>query len=333
MIARTSLASLLALPLVVGAAIARAQDAPTPTTELTPVDESARYDEGRDPAAYQPFEGTLSPFGEWFDDPRYGRVWSPSAEVVGADFAPYATHGAWALSQYGWTWVSSFAWGWAPFHYGRWVTLGARGWAWVPGTAWGPAWVTWRAGGGYVGWAPLPPTDAPVADASRWRYVAVEQLGAARPDYVAPPVATGTVSCNPLGTLTRGSRTVHFNPGPVAVVATAPSAAPLPLSALPHDDIGPADGTPRPRMLTNARPWVEAPNHPAEPDPPPRATGRRRRSFYGPMAGYATGAAPSTPAWSDYAPPGAPRSGYASTPSAPAGSFGGFWNGSSRRGR
>jgi hypothetical protein len=28
---------------------------------------------------------------------------------------------------------------------------------WVPGYEWGPAWVSWRFGGNYVGWAPLPP--------------------------------------------------------------------------------------------------------------------------------------------------------------------------------
>ena len=27
----------------------------------------------------------------------------------------------------------------------------------MPGTVWGPAWVSWQYGGGYVGWAPLPP--------------------------------------------------------------------------------------------------------------------------------------------------------------------------------
>jgi hypothetical protein len=32
------------------------------------------------------------------------------------------------------------------------------GWLWTPGTVWGPAWVSWQYGGGYVGWAPLPPS-------------------------------------------------------------------------------------------------------------------------------------------------------------------------------
>jgi hypothetical protein len=53
---------------------------------------------------------------------------------------------------------TDWAWGWAPFHYGRWFYSGeVHGWVWVPDTVWGPAWVEWRAGGGYVGWTPLPP--------------------------------------------------------------------------------------------------------------------------------------------------------------------------------
>src|SRR5262249_49228579 len=34
-------------------------------------------------------------------------------------------------------------------------------WVWVPAVQWAPAWVTWREGGGYIGWAPLPPEPRP----------------------------------------------------------------------------------------------------------------------------------------------------------------------------
>ena len=33
---------------------------------------------------------------------------------------------------YGWTWVDAAPWGWAPFHYGRWVRVGGY-WGWAPG--------------------------------------------------------------------------------------------------------------------------------------------------------------------------------------------------------
>lgn len=61
------------------------------------------------------------------------------------------------MTEYGNTWVSDYSWGWAPFHYGRWTFDNYYGWMWIPGTEWGPAWVAWRSGGGYYGWAPLGP--------------------------------------------------------------------------------------------------------------------------------------------------------------------------------
>ncbi|MGB3617198.1 MAG: DUF6600 domain-containing protein, partial [Catalinimonas sp.] len=100
------------------------------------------------------FYDDLAPHGQWLQDPVYGHVWSP---FVDAGFQPYASHGYWVMTEFGNTWVSDFAWGWAPFHYGRWFFDDFRGWLWVPGNIWGPAWVSWRTGGGYYGWAPLGP--------------------------------------------------------------------------------------------------------------------------------------------------------------------------------
>ncbi|WP_128546874.1 DUF6600 domain-containing protein [Larkinella soli] len=100
------------------------------------------------------FYDELAPYGRWMDNPEYGRVWVPQVED---DFQPYATSGHWAVTEYGNTWVSDYPWGWAPFHYGRWLFDDYYGWVWVPGTEWGPAWVCWRSGGGYYGWAPLGP--------------------------------------------------------------------------------------------------------------------------------------------------------------------------------
>jgi hypothetical protein len=102
------------------------------------------------------FDETLSPYGDWTDVDGT-RVWRPSASVVGDDFQPYATNGQWVSSDYGWYFQSDYSWGWAPFHYGRWALDPNQGWIWIPGTVWAPAWVDWRSGGGYIGWAPLPP--------------------------------------------------------------------------------------------------------------------------------------------------------------------------------
>ena len=102
----------------------------------------------------QEFYDELAPYGTWISDPEYGNVWIPDADQ---DFRPYATRGHWVITDYGNTWVSDYEWGWAPFHYGRWRYDDYYGWEWIPGHEWAPAWVCWRHGGGYYGWAPLRP--------------------------------------------------------------------------------------------------------------------------------------------------------------------------------
>src|SRR5690554_6412082 len=104
--------------------------------------------------SFQVFYDELMPYGDWISHPVHGYVWVPYAEP---GFQPYATNGYWVMSTYGNTWVSNYDWGWAPFHYGRWYFDDYVGWAWVPGYEWGPAWVNWRTGGHYYGWAPLMP--------------------------------------------------------------------------------------------------------------------------------------------------------------------------------
>ncbi|WP_194774761.1 DUF6600 domain-containing protein [Pararhodonellum marinum] len=104
--------------------------------------------------SFQVFYDGLMPYGNWVMDQRHGYVWIPN---VGHDFHPYGTNGHWVMTTYGNTWVSHYDWGWAPFHYGRWFFDDFYGWAWVPGYEWGPAWVSWRTGGGYYGWAPMGP--------------------------------------------------------------------------------------------------------------------------------------------------------------------------------
>ncbi|MGC4038775.1 MAG: hypothetical protein QM764_22625 [Chitinophagaceae bacterium] len=104
---------------------------------------------------YQDFYDDLSPYGRWIDYPEYGYVWCPDE---GADFRPYSTNGHWVWNDdYEWMWVSDYSWGWAPFHYGRWFYDDMYGWMWMPGYEWSPAWVAWRGGGDYYGWAPLRP--------------------------------------------------------------------------------------------------------------------------------------------------------------------------------
>src|SRR4029077_11829783 len=96
--------------------------------------------------------------GNWIEVADYGYGWQPDLAVSDPNWRPYAD-GYWAYTDDGWTWVSYEDFGWATYHYGRWANLADYGWVWFPGSDldWGPAWVSWRTGGDYIGWAPLPP--------------------------------------------------------------------------------------------------------------------------------------------------------------------------------
>lgn len=119
----------------------------------------------------------LDRYGRWEEDPEYGPLWTPIG--VASGWAPYTT-GRWAWVQpWGWTWVDTSPWGFAPFHYGRWVQRGPF-WAWSPGRyvarpVYAPALVGWVGGppvyrpgvsinisigvGGARNWYPLTPRD------------------------------------------------------------------------------------------------------------------------------------------------------------------------------
>jgi hypothetical protein len=107
----------------------------------------------------------LDEYGVWSVDPAYGAMWAP--RVVTAGWVPYR-FGRWVwILPWGWTWIDDYPWGFAPFHYGRWLQIQLRWW-WIPGprlhrvcfspalvvfvgTGSGPA--TWR------GWFPLGPRE------------------------------------------------------------------------------------------------------------------------------------------------------------------------------
>ncbi len=108
----------------------------------------------------------LDAHGTWRTVPEYGAVWVPARVERG--WAPYR-HGHWSwIAPWGWTWVDDAPWGFAPFHYGRWVMVHDH-WAWAPGAivrrpVYAPALVAFVGGSSWgvsfrsgpaVGWFPL----------------------------------------------------------------------------------------------------------------------------------------------------------------------------------
>ena len=121
----------------------------------------------------------LDRYGSWDQSPDYGAVWFPTA--VDPGWTPYR-NGQWMWTRYwGWSWVDDSPWGFAPFHYGRWVQWRGR-WCWTPGSyvarpVYAPALVAFVGGGVSVGiniglgggrrpprpsggWVPLAPREA-----------------------------------------------------------------------------------------------------------------------------------------------------------------------------
>ena len=114
---------------------------------------------------------TLDRYGRWDTLPDSEAVWYPTS--VPDDWAPYR-FGHWdSIEPWGWTWIDDQPWGFAPFHYGRWINVDGH-WGWVPGNVvphpvYAPALVAFvdapddpgggPNGGPDVGWFPLGPGD------------------------------------------------------------------------------------------------------------------------------------------------------------------------------
>jgi hypothetical protein len=184
--------------------------------------------------------------GNWIEVEGYGYGWQPDLAVNDSNWRPYAD-GYWAYTDDGWTWVSYEDFGWATYHYGRWANLTDYGWVWFPGSDldWGPAWVSWRTGGDYVGWAPLPPRGVGVVYEGRpigpqvdiefdigpeyYNFCEVRYIGEpVLRNYIAPPVQNVTYINNTVNvTNITVQNNVVYNYGPDYNVLSAHSARPI----------------------------------------------------------------------------------------------------------
>lgn len=137
---------------------ATANNSPPPTSnETTDQANSSSSETPPVTGAAADYYNSLAPYGSWVYVPAYGWCWQPTVVVVNSGWQPYCNNGCWLWTTWGWYWNSYYSWGWAPFHYGRWCQYPNYGWLWCPDRTWGPAWVCWRGGSGYCGWAALPP--------------------------------------------------------------------------------------------------------------------------------------------------------------------------------
>jgi hypothetical protein len=184
------------------------------------------------------FQSALEPYGEWRRDARWGEVWVPDQRPRG--WQPYSL-GHWVYTDdWGWFWVSDndeADWGWVTYHYGRWIFERRTGWIWIPGDEWAPAWVDWRRGDNYVGWAALAPDDVMYdydADAAYWIFVEPRYMAApSMRSYYLPPqrvsvVLRATVLVNRSFSVSRSGPRIAVNPGisPALIAAASHSAVP-----------------------------------------------------------------------------------------------------------
>ncbi len=96
--------------------VLRETDRPAAVPETVPADMTGVAELGR--------------HGSWLQHPQFGWVWTPT--TLPLQWEPYR-FGQWTWVQpWGWTWVDAAPWGFAPFHYGRWLRWDGR-WVWMPG--------------------------------------------------------------------------------------------------------------------------------------------------------------------------------------------------------
>jgi len=233
----------------------------------------------------------LARFGTWSTGPGGLRLWTPTKLPAG--WQPYQ-EGAWSWKQpWGWTWVDDQPWGFAPFHYGRWLRAKGR-WAWTPGQ-WGsarpvfaPALVGWIGGpalgvdgGPGIGWVALAP-DEPVfpgyaVSAKYWNAITEPAVA---PAARRPVAIGGRARLLPAGAVTYANVRA---PGAVTVVAANALGPWVPVSQMPG-----------PRGAQRRQPTFEkslaAASPTAPPGPPP---GRGALSASSPTLQVPLGAARS----------------------------------------
>lgn len=217
------------------------------------------------------FDPYLDPYGSWVTLPGYGRTWQPSPAYVGADFYPYGTGGQWLYTDAGWVFESDYPFGWAVFHYGRWLNDPSYGWLWLPGTEWAPSWVSWRVGGPYVGWAPLGPYGPLSYSYASWCFVPTASFTVRN----VRAYTTGAYDFHHAVVVTGPIRNTRLGPPPRYIsYATGRNITPVPVTSVGSSGRVPPPPPPPASSLSGAVPVRPAPppvgwrSQPGTPPPP-----------------------------------------------------------------
>jgi len=216
----------------------------------------------------------LDRWGAWDSHPEYGTIWYP--HEVRRDWAPYRD-GRWVwVRPWGWTWVDEAPWGFAPFHYGRWVYWRNR-WCWAPGgyvrrPVYAPALVAWvggpsfgvsvNVGGPAIGWVPLAPRE---------RYV---------PYYRATPVYIDRVNIHPR--FGPPGQPGHPQTVPTGPIAYSNQGVPGGVTVVPRDVLSRRE--PVARAVINVPEVQRAPGTTAPPAPVVVVVPRREPGSRGPVS-------------------------------------------------
>jgi hypothetical protein len=217
------------------------------------------------------FDEPLAANGAWVQVSTYGRCWHPAGVTAG--WRPYC-QGYWELTDCGWYWVSDEPWGWACYHYGTWAFDPGYGWVWIPGVEWAPAWVYWRTGGDYIGWAPCGPSGVSV-DPAFYVFVEGRHFGDhVRPDTVIvnnPAIINKTTEIRNVTREQRQvggrSQTVFVNHGPE--LAAVEKATGHKFTATPVEKVDQVTSRSAPQTLRQhtSEPSVRDSQHPIEQTP------------------------------------------------------------------
>ena len=183
----------------------------------------------------------LARFGAWSVGADGAHLWTPAKLPAG--WQPFQ-QGAWSWnSPWGWTWVDDQPWGFAPFHYGRWLSVHGH-WAWTPGQ-WGalrpvyaPAVAGWFGGAALtvgqapaVGWIALAPGEAVfpgyAVSAKYWNALNGASVAPASRQSV---VINGRARVVPAGTAAYANRDVA---GAVTVVPATMLLPQVPVATMP----------------------------------------------------------------------------------------------------